>query len=112
MIGGPFLKYNIYQKDELRNWVNGIVETEEESYVDNNEDFWISPVEENSNASDSDSPSLKYNDFVIKSGDGKDSFRGEGKVEQIKRGNDCYEYDECREMKIFRWHFRRFKQGK
>lgn len=112
MIGGPFIKYKIYEEIEHRSWVNGIVETEEESYVDNNEDFWISPVEENSNASDSDSPSLKHNDFVIKSGDGKDSFRGEGKVEQIKRGNDCYEYDECREMKIFRWHFRRFKQGK
>ncbi len=110
MIGGPFIKYKIYQKDEVRNWVNGIVETKKESSVDNNEGFWISPVEENSNASDS--PSLKHNDFVIKSGGGKDSFRGEGKVEQIKRGNDCYEYDECRETKIFRWHFRRFKQVK
>jgi len=112
IIGGPFLKYNIYKEIEHRSWVNGILETEEESGVDISEGFEISPVEENSNASDSDSPSLKHKDFVIQSGGGKDSFRGEGKVEEIKRGNDCYDYDECSDTKIFRWHFRRFKQGK
>ncbi|MBN1222283.1 MAG: hypothetical protein JXB23_03490, partial [Candidatus Aminicenantes bacterium] len=91
-------------------WVDGLEETEEKSDVALNQDFWISPVEENKNASDS--PSLKCHDFVIKSGDGKDSFKGNGKVEQIKRGDDCHSYDECREVKKFRWHFRRFKKNK
>lgn len=110
MIGGPFIKYKIYEEIEHRSWVNGLLETEEESYVDVSQGFTISPVEENKNASDS--PSLQNHDFVIKTRDGKDSFKGEGKVEQIKRGDDCYDYDECREMKKFRWHFRRFKPGK
>ena len=109
MIGGGFLKYNTYKVSELRNWVDGLLETKIESDVDSRS-FSISAVEENSNAYDS--PSLKYHDFRIKSGDGKDSFKGDGKVEHIKRGDDCYDYDECREVKKFRWHFRRFKSGK
>ena len=110
ILGGFFIKYKIDKKIIQNSWVDGSLETEEKSDVDLNQDFWISPVEENSNASGS--PSLKYHDFVIKSGNGKDSFKGDGKVEQIKRGNDCHSYDECREVKKFRWHFRRFKQGK
>jgi len=110
MIGGVFINYKIDIVTNHISWVDGLTETTEDSEVRLNQSFWISPVEENSNASDS--PSLKYHDFVIKSGDGKDSFKGEGKIEQIKRGDECYQYDECREKKIFRWHFRRFKQGK
>jgi hypothetical protein len=110
ILGGLFLKYKIEKATKHRSWVDGLEETEEKSDVALNESFGISPVEENKNASDS--PSLKYHDFVIKSGDGKDSFKGDGKVEQIKRGDDCYGYDECREVKKFRWHFRRFKKDK
>ncbi len=96
MVGGPFIKYKIYKEIEHRSWVNGILETENESYVDMSQGFWISPVEENKNAPDS--PSLQNHDFVIKTRDGKDSFKGDGKVEQIERGDDCYDYDECREI--------------
>jgi hypothetical protein len=110
IIGDLFLNYKIYKAEEHLSWVDGLLETEEKSDVDVNQSIWISPVDEDSNASSS--PSLKYRDFVIESGDGKDSFRGEGKVEQIQRGDDCYNYDECRETKIFRWHFRRFKKDK
>jgi hypothetical protein len=110
MLGGLFIKYTIDKKIIRNSWVDGTLKTEEKSDIDINQGFEISPVEENKSASDS--PSLKYHDFVIKSGDGKDSFKGDGKVEQIKRGDDCYGYDECREVKKFRWHFRRFKKDK
>jgi hypothetical protein len=110
MIGGFFITHTTDELTIHHSWVDGIEETKEESYVDTNQGFAITPVEENENASDS--PSLKYHDFAIKSGGGKDSFQGDGKVEQIKRGDHCYDYDECRETEIFRWHFRRFKKDK